>query len=80
MSQSPHNISIENNLNNTTDIITMSVSAQPPHIQPSLTIERDTEFINAASTALYEYVEPALLKAVVQSPLLMNGSMLPPFT
>jgi phage/plasmid-associated DNA primase len=67
MSQSPHNISIENNLNNTTDIITMSVSAQSPHIQPSLTIERETEFITAASTALYEYVEPALLKAVCSS-------------
>lgn len=69
MSRNLYNNSIENNLNNTIDNIIMSasVSAQSPHIQPSLTIERDTEFITAASTALYEYVEPALLKAVCSS-------------
>jgi len=70
---SPHNNSIENNLNNPQHINQMSdsVSNQLPHIQPSLTIYRDMEFITASSTALYEYVEPDLLKAATASPQLM---------
>ncbi len=51
----------------------MNTSTQSSHTQPSLTVERDTEFIVAPSTALYEYVEPALLKATCLSKQLQES-------
>lgn len=40
--------------------------------QLSLTIERDTEFITASSTALYEYIEPEMLKRATKSKNLLK--------